>query len=93
MKTLTVFRKFKSGEVIALFPLIPSSSNGFLCQSYLHIGQHGAAHPGLVRGTKLATKKEFAPLAKELRAIGYKLQVAKRIPRNALEVRRKAAVE
>lgn len=90
MKTLTIFRKFKSGEVIALFPLVPSSSNGFYCQSYQHIGQHGGASPNLVHDTKLAAKKEFAPLAKELRQIGYKLQIGKRFPRNSLAKRREA---
>lgn len=42
----------------------------------------------IVREGKMASSKEYAPLARELRQIGYKLKIGKRVPRNALEIRR-----
>lgn len=46
------------------------------CESYMHTGQHGAASVRL--GLRLATRKEYAPLAAELRRLGYKLDIRKR---------------
>ena len=81
-KTAVIFRTFKSGgDVIALFPFEPATNDGWLCNSYQHIGQHGGACPSLMRvGTRQATPKESSPLAKELRAIGYNLRELKRFP-------------
>lgn len=72
MPTKVVFRKFKDGDVIALFPRIPADISGYHCESYMHIGQHGAADPAIVTRTKPATKTEYTPLLKELRSIGYR---------------------
>lgn len=71
MPTKVVFRKFKEGDVIAMFPQIPSDPQGYFCMSYQHLGQHGGADPAIVNDTKLATKAEYAPLLKELKMIGY----------------------
>jgi hypothetical protein len=78
-KTKVIFRIWPDGEVIALFPQIAGDSNGYECMSYLHIGQHGGASTQIVlRQTKLARPKEYAPLLRELRRIGYNVRIAKR---------------
>lgn len=88
-KTKVVFRKDREGIVFALFPEEPGTNDHGTCSSYERMGQHGAADASLTRsGTTLAKPSEYAPLARGLRKIGYRLQILKRIPRNALEVRR-----
>lgn len=76
-ETKVVFRKFKNGEVIALFPELKERGGNIL--SYMHVGQHGAASTAIVNDTKLATAQEFGPLFMELERIGYRLAVRKRI--------------
>ena len=63
-----VFRKFKNGEVIALFPTLKYDDMGNIW-SYVHFGQHGAASPSIVGKTKPATKAEYNDLLIELRGI------------------------
>ena len=82
-KTIVIFRKWKGkdGDVIALFPDVKADFEGNI-MSYEHIGQHGAAdYNHVVSKTRLATKKEFRPLLKELDDIGYK--------KSELEIRKK----
>jgi hypothetical protein len=72
-KVKVVFRMWK-GEVIALFPEIPSDRMGYFCESYMHVGQHsGADYTGIIRLSRPATPAEYANLAKELTSIGYEL--------------------
>ena len=43
-KTKVIFRKLKDGDIIALFPELPGDMNPYhTCESYMHVGQHGAA--------------------------------------------------
>ncbi len=79
-KELVIFRIFSDGDVIALFPEIACDTLGYNCQSYMHVGQHGAASPQIVISkTKLATPDEYAVLEDELqRAVGYDLKIIKR---------------
>lgn len=66
-----IFRKFKDGEVIAIFPNAIADYSGHV-QTYLHVGQHGAGNfPALMRDTKAATSLEYSALKKELSEIGY----------------------
>jgi hypothetical protein len=83
MKDKVIFRKWKdTGDVIALFPEQPADCAGRFCNSYEHVGQHGGAdYYGVIQQTRPASKKESAPLARELRRIGYKLQPMKRASR------------
>lgn len=74
--TKVIFRKFRDGQIIALFP---EDRNGGFVGSYMHDGQHGDADPFIVYSTKLATPEEYAPLKKELEGIGYVLDVRKRM--------------
>jgi hypothetical protein len=78
--TIVNFKKFKeSGEIIALFPYVPSDVHGRLCMSYMHVGQHGgAALPPA--GTVKATPEEYAPLVQELESLGYNLQIINKLP-------------
>jgi len=79
MKTKVIFRKCSDGEVIALFPAEAFSNHNLgTCSAYVHNGQHTEASVFLTRSTKHASRKEFAPLARELRRIGYKLRVVAR---------------
>lgn len=71
MEKKVVFRKFKDGEIIALFPYIIANSCGD-CDSYMHVGQHSAAdYSAVINTTKLATEEEYKDLLNELKSIGY----------------------
>ena len=84
-----IFRVYSDGAVIALFPQIPSDIHGYLCQSYLHVGQHGGADPDVVVSqTRLATKREYNPLLKELKQIGYNPVVAKKFTQKDFQIRK-----
>lgn len=88
-RTKVVFRWFKKyGECIALFPQIAGCNQGWTCSSYMHVGQHGAADPQtVVSQTRLTTPFERRPLIKELRGLGYRLDIRKRCTRHDLLVR------
>ena len=91
--TRVVFRKWgpgKGGGILALFPEIPADVPGNHCQSYEHIGQHGAADYALCIGkTKPASPGEYADLKEELEKIGYHLDVVARITPAMVEARRR----
>lgn len=78
-KTTVMFRKFREGDVVAMFPEIQADMSKENCQSYQHIGQHGAASYQLVNDTRLATPEEYADLKLELEQIGYNLDIRQRI--------------
>ena len=87
--TKVIFRKFKNGEVIALFPQEPADCIGWLCMSYMHTGQHATATPDLMYNTKPAMPWEYSELYKELKSIGYNdLAVCKRFTRNDYKTRK-----
>jgi hypothetical protein len=70
--TPVIFRKFTGGEIIALFPFHAGNNDGYTCESFIHVGQHGAADPHLVMGmTRPATKEEAASLIVELSSPPY----------------------
>lgn len=75
-----IFRKWKDGEVIALFPDIPFNTRDYTTMSYVHMGQHGAAdYSGVIAETRPATEPEYRDLLAELQSIGYKdLHIVKR---------------
>ncbi len=80
-KTKVIFRQWKIGcEIIALFPEIATDTIGYNCQSYIHVGQHGAATPNIIADTKPANLEDGAVkrLIKELTDIGYNLEIIKR---------------
>jgi len=79
--TKVIFRKFKDGQVIALFPYV-ESSRGY-CSSYMHVGQHSDAdYIHVVKMTKLATADEYADLKNELEnSVGYNLELDSKINR------------
>lgn len=82
-KAITIFRTWKdSGDVIALFPEIPADRAGRCCESYMHVGQHGAADPaGVVLATRPAGRAEYLPLLRELRGRGYRPIIRRRLSR------------
>lgn len=88
MKTVVIFRKYKNGDVIAIFPEIPSDMNWNHCESYMHVGQHGAADPyKVVSDTRPAYPSEYQLLKEELDGIGYELDVRQRISRAMVDRR------
>ena len=88
MKTSVIFRTYKKdGDVIALFPELPADSSRWHCLSYQSIGQHGAASCCIDPDTRPSTKKEIETLSRELRQIGYDLDVKRRFSR-AMDSRR-----
>jgi len=79
-----IFRKFKDGgDIIALLPDVPANPGRIM--SYMHVGQHSEASPGIVRGTQpvdLADNPPANRLFCELARI-YKpepLRILKRLP-------------
>jgi hypothetical protein len=76
-----IFRKWKDGEVIALFPTLPSDSDPWInCLSYLHVGQHGSANLDLINRTLPASQEEYQNLLDELLSIGYNdVKIYKRV--------------
>jgi len=87
--TKVIFRKFPDGDVIAIFPQIAADSSGYHCLSYMKVGQHSACDPlGIVRKTKLATRRDFEPLEMELASIGYSLEIIERNRRSFIDDRR-----
>ncbi len=83
--TVVVFRKWRNGDIIALFPY--EVAVGYYCNSYMHIGQHGAAdYHGVLKITKPAKPEEYKDLKRELENYGppeahYNLKVLKRASR------------
>jgi hypothetical protein len=93
-ETLVVFRRWKdTGDLIALFPAIPSDLFGNYCLSYAALGQHaGADYFGVVQATRPASKEAAAPLAEELKRVGYIiLRPLKRASHRVHEARRAEA--
>jgi hypothetical protein len=89
---IVIFRRFHDGDIIALFPYLPAEClNAWACQSYMHIGQHGAADPRIVCDTRPARPHEYAALKTELHQLGYRLALRHRFPGDA-HVRREAAL-
>jgi hypothetical protein len=81
-------------DLIALFPTLPATHRPHECESYMHVGQHGAADcQGVIRDTRAAKPEEYAPLKRELEGIGYRLKVLKRVPRSMHEKRMRAVRE
>jgi len=89
-KTKVIFRVFKDGgDVIAIFPEDPATLDPYTCNSYQHLGQHGACNPtGLIAVTTAAKPEQYQDLKEELESIGYDLEVIKRLRHDHLEVRR-----
>lgn len=86
--TKVIFRKWKDGEVIALFPELLGTSSAYVCCSYERIGLHGSANPDLViLNTMPAKLADFKELKKELENRGYKLQVVKKHTQKHLAAR------
>lgn len=76
--TRVIFRKYRDGEIIALFPDMDEGRG--MIGSYMHIGQHSEADRLIVVDkTKPAKPKEYAELKAELQRIGYRLTVRKRM--------------
>jgi len=92
-KTQVIFRKWpksEGGDVLAIFYNNPGT-NAYDCDCYEHIGQHGAASLDIIYRTKLAKPEEYASLKRELESAPYHyhLDVRKRVPSNAIEIRRR----
>jgi len=81
--TKVIFRADKrDGEIIAIFPASAGTNDPYTCSCYVHMGQHGSASLDYVRQrTRPATPTEYRDLKRELRSIGYRLKIAKRMTR------------
>lgn len=78
--TEVVFRKYKDGQVIALFPYNVENYKGDIV-SFMHVGQHsGADYNHVVNKTKLITNpEEYKELKHELENdMGYDLKVIRK---------------
>lgn len=91
--TAVIFRKWRNGNIIALFPYMPGTNSPYTCGSYEHVGQHGAATPDYVVSlTTPANPEECAALKRELESkpYEYKLRVIKRLAYGMIDARRNA---
>ena len=87
-----VFRRWQNGDVIALFPELPSDLYGDYCGAYEHVGQHGGAdYFGVIQKTTPCSSEQSADLATELRRIGYRLRPIRRASRVHHDRRRQIA--
>ena len=83
MKIKVIFRKFPTGEVIALFPELPGTNSARTCLNYMSIGQHGTGK-ATYEGTKpiaindIEGQNNVNFLCRELRSIGYTLTIVSR---------------
>lgn len=78
-KTPVVFRKFKEGDIIALFPMEKYNDTSGLIMSYQRIGQHGAAdYSCIIMKTLPAKEPEYSGLCHELESLGYNLRIIKK---------------
>lgn len=79
--TEVVFRTYRDGQVIALFPkeIWDQEKN---CASYMRLGQHGGANYNhVVASTRPSSRNEIAVLEAELKSIGYSdLKIYRRKP-------------
>ena len=66
-KVKVIFRKTKSGEVIAFFPEFHVQRGNIM--SHMHIGQHGEASLDFYYSTKKANAQEYEPLLNELKVV------------------------
>lgn len=80
-KVQVIFRKDKSGEVMAFFPEMRCNYGMIIC--YQHIGQHSEASMTYYNCTKKATATEYLPLFNELSNIysDCNLIVRNRLPK------------
>jgi hypothetical protein len=89
-----VFRRWKNGSLIALFPELPADIHGRYCDAYEHVGQHGGAdYFGVIRATRPCSLNEAADLITELRTIGHELKPVKRVSHVHHERRRSTALD
>lgn len=82
--TPVIFRKWRDGDVIALFPCEPGDPSPATCSSYMRVGQHGAANPQhVILATRAAKPVEYRDLQQELEAApyGYRLKIYRRYQR------------
>jgi len=90
--TAVVYRRWNNGDIIALFPELPSDYQGWYCDSYEHIGQHGGAdYYAVIQATRPVSVEDAAPLARELERIGYVLKPIKKASPKVHEQRRATA--
>jgi hypothetical protein len=95
-ETIVIFRKDRTGwkDCFALFPELPADNFGRYCDSYQHVGQHGAAdYQGCIAASDPASPEEYADLFEELEGRGYSLVVRHRATPEMHERRRRMAAE
>lgn len=70
--TKVIFRKYRDGQIIALFPDETWNRHDGSITSYMHIGQHGAAdYADVITDTCPVNEDEYRELLQELVSIGY----------------------
>lgn len=96
MTTKVIFRKFnnswmqRDGEIIAIFPEQAGDTSPYAtCNSYMHVGQHGACAVDIIQDTLPAKPEEYKDLLAELVSIGYDdLKIVRRFSRKDVEARK-----
>ena len=79
--TVVIFRRSHEDrtDIYALMPEIPADTQGFLCESYQHLGGHAAAdYTHCVAISDPATPEEYRSLLDEMTKRGYTVIVRQR---------------
>jgi len=92
-KTVTHFRRFREGDLIALFPYEAATRDARMCVSYQFMGEHGPAdYEGILKITRPVKSRhpDAIELAKRLRSRGYVLDIRDRAPSSYEAYRQRA---
>lgn len=85
MRERVIFRKYREGDIVAVFCDSPGTNNPATVMTYQTIGQHGSAGAALIMAhTVPASPDEYRELAGELSRVGYGgFDIRRRMPSNA----------
>ncbi len=91
--TKTIFRQFKDGSVIAIFPEISGTMDAGTCSSYMYVGQHASANvwggQTIIDTTKpLKDEAKRLEMMRHLHGLGYACVEVKRSTYQMYETRK-----
>lgn len=84
-----IFRKYHTGDIVAIFPEMPATLHPDSMVCYQTIGQHGSVSSTIFISdyTSKASPSEYSSLKAELESIGYKLDICQRMSQKMIQKR------
>ena len=83
--TKVIFRKYRNGDVIAVFPEIPTDLYSYDCLSYMTIGQHAACNWLAILEMTTPCKDANRMIDELENRYGYRLDIKQKYSRKMLE--------